>query len=89
VGSPRRLVIAEVLDRMLEGAALSGARVEKIVLNEADFQACRSARMRQDRRLRYQGRHGMASIAAGDADAIILATADIFCQCKRPSQDDE
>lgn len=40
-GSPRRLGNSELLlDRALEGAKLSGAHVEKIILNELCFKPC-------------------------------------------------
>lgn len=40
--SPRRSGNSEILlDRALEGAASAGADVEKVVLNELDFKACR------------------------------------------------
>ena len=39
--SPRRWGNSEILlDRALEGAKLSGAKVEKIILNELDFRPC-------------------------------------------------
>lgn len=40
-GSPRRLGNSEILlDRVLEGAVIAGANVEKIVLNELLFKPC-------------------------------------------------
>ena len=79
-GSPRRLGNSEkLLDRVLEGAVLSGARVEKIVINELTFKPCQECGG-----CKATGvcviRDGMDGIykLLREADAVVLATPIFF-----------
>lgn len=79
-GSPRRLGNTEkLLDRALEGAVLSGARVNKIILNELNFKPCQECGgcsktgvcvIRDDMESVYK--------MMANADAVILVTPIFF-----------
>lgn len=79
-GSPRRLGNSEkLLNRVLEGAALSGARVEKVIINELTFRPCQECGGCEKTGVCVI-RDGMEGIykLLEDADAVVLATPIFF-----------